>query len=101
MAAIESRIVTYGVREVREIKATSAEVGLIRPMLGGTTQADANENFKERIDQLETAVDQLETEINGGSFRLTLSLPPRQHAPLVVSLRFSSACRLQLQRPNG
>ena len=66
MAAIESRIVTYGVREVREIGPR--RVGLIRPMLGGTTQADANENFKERIDQLETAVDQLETEINGGVF---------------------------------
>lgn len=61
MAVVESRIITYGVREVREIKADASEVALIRPMLGGTTQADANENFHTRLEELEK-------EIDGGSY---------------------------------
>ena len=61
MTLVESRIVQYGAREVREIKASSSEVALIRPLAGATTQADANEIFNNRLEALEE-------EIDGGSF---------------------------------
>ena len=61
MTLVESRIIQYGARQVREIKASANEVALIRPLDGATTQADANENFKTRLDALEK-------EIDGGSF---------------------------------
>ena len=61
MALVESRIVTYGAPESRAIKATTSEVGLIRPLSTATTQADANQNFDSRLNALEN-------EIDGGSY---------------------------------
>ena len=60
MALLQSRIVTYGARKVRQSKeapkATTAEVALIRPVSTATTQADANEIFDDRLKVLETKI---------------------------------------------
>ena len=69
MALVQSRIVTYGVREydaldVRDIKATTSEVALIRPVDTATTQADANEIFVNRL----TALEPLLTVVDGGTY---------------------------------
>lgn len=64
MALVQSRIVTYGAREVREIKASTSEVSLIRPVDTATTQADANEIFDTRLQALEPLL----TEVDGGTY---------------------------------
>ena len=61
MTLVRTEIIRYGVRDVREIKANTAEVDLTHPVAGATTQEDANHIFDERITQLEE-------EISGGDF---------------------------------
>lgn len=61
MTLVRTEIIRYGVRDVRETKASTAEVDLTHPVAGATTQEDANHIFDERLTKLEE-------EIDGGSF---------------------------------
>ena len=61
MTLIRTRETIYSVRDLGDVKATTADVQLTHPVAGATTQEDANKIIDERLTKLET-------EIDGGQF---------------------------------
>ena len=68
MTLVRTREIIYGLRDLKDAKATTAEIELTKPVAGVTTQEDANQLFDSRITALETAPPTELTEIDCGVF---------------------------------